>query len=143
MAFCRNCGQELTPNSRFCGNCGSQDGAPVVHVYMPPKPAPKPKTPYRGLGVASMILGIVSDVYVGVMGMVSVMMVANDSNILQESPLLAFVVMFTLAAMVSMIMSGVAMLRGNNSGQAKAGIITGTIAFVLGMIVVAIYAIFM
>ena len=30
MAFCMNCGNQLPDGSRFCGNCGAQQGAPVA-----------------------------------------------------------------------------------------------------------------
>ncbi len=30
MAFCMNCGNQLPDGSRFCGNCGAQQGAPMT-----------------------------------------------------------------------------------------------------------------
>ena len=30
MAFCMNCGNQLPDGSRFCGNCGAQQGAPAA-----------------------------------------------------------------------------------------------------------------
>ena len=30
MAFCMNCGNQLPDGSRFCGNCGAQQGTPAV-----------------------------------------------------------------------------------------------------------------
>ena len=30
MAFCMNCGNQLPDGSRFCGNCGAQQGAPMA-----------------------------------------------------------------------------------------------------------------
>ena len=30
MSFCMNCGNQLPDGSRFCGNCGAQQGAPMA-----------------------------------------------------------------------------------------------------------------
>ena len=34
MAFCMNCGNQLPDGSRFCGNCGAQQGAPMAAAPM-------------------------------------------------------------------------------------------------------------
>ena len=43
MAFCMNCGTQLPDGSRFCGNCGAQQGAaPAAPVQQPAQPTLAP-----------------------------------------------------------------------------------------------------
>jgi hypothetical protein len=75
--FCPNCGAQNADNAPFCANCGSrfEQQAPAAPTYAPPAapayaptgyapaggytPAPV-SNPGKGLGVAAMILGIIS-----------------------------------------------------------------------------------
>ena len=43
MAFCMNCGNQLPDGSRFCGNCGAQQGAPMAAA-----PVQQPQQPILG-----------------------------------------------------------------------------------------------
>ncbi|MBN2336405.1 zinc ribbon domain-containing protein [Candidatus Bathyarchaeota archaeon] len=52
MPFCTNCGAELKPNDRFCGNCGATVGAPAAppppqqtSYAQPPPPPPSYQQP--------------------------------------------------------------------------------------------------
>lgn len=72
--YCTKCGHPNDDNTSFCTNCGAPLGAeatntqPQAEVQQPvqqpiqPQPIAQPKTtiPGRGLGIASMVLGIVS-----------------------------------------------------------------------------------
>ena len=41
MAFCRNCGTQLSDEATFCHNCGTpQNTTPVQNTYTPAAPAP-------------------------------------------------------------------------------------------------------
>lgn len=79
MAFCKYCGSQLEDGAAFCGVCGKNQGddapqqvAPTASVYSTPYGV-VPQAPYgvppvysnvsvpgKGLGVASMVLGIIS-----------------------------------------------------------------------------------
>lgn len=66
---CMNCGQELVPEAKFCGNCG----APV------PGRAPVPgiirtHSKSSGLAIASMVLGISGIVTYGLTGIIGLIM---------------------------------------------------------------------
>ena len=54
--FCTNCGNELNENAVFCVKCGVATNNVVTPVI-------KPKQPGKGLGIASMILGILATFY--------------------------------------------------------------------------------
>ena len=66
--FCPNCGAQNADNATFCGNCGAtfQQQAPVAPVAPAPGYIPAPvygapaSVPGKGLGIASMVLGILS-----------------------------------------------------------------------------------
>lgn len=63
--FCQNCGRQNPDGTAFCSNCGSAlNGAPVAPVapvtpVVPTAPAAS-SVPGKGLGIASMVLGIIS-----------------------------------------------------------------------------------
>lgn len=73
--YCPNCGMNNADGVTFCANCGSQlenQQAPQQPEYQAPyqpypsqpaynaAPAPKASVPGKGLGIASLILGIIS-----------------------------------------------------------------------------------
>lgn len=80
MTFCKYCGCQLEDGAMFCVACGQsqadaapQQAAPQAPVYAQPQqpvygapqvpygnPYAKPSVPGKGLGIASMVLGIVS-----------------------------------------------------------------------------------
>lgn len=83
MTFCKHCGSQIEDNAAFCGVCGQAQNAaepqtpvyqapqaPVQPFYVAPQapvyaqppiqPVAKPVIPGKGLGIASMVLGIVS-----------------------------------------------------------------------------------
>ena len=60
--FCQNCGRQNPDGTAFCSNCGSAlNGAPAAPVapVTPVVPAPA-AVPGKGLGIASMVVGIIS-----------------------------------------------------------------------------------
>ena len=77
MTFCKHCGSQIEDNAAFCGVCGQAQNAaepqapvyqapvqPQQPVYVAPQvpvnPYAQPAIPGKGLGVAAMVLGIIS-----------------------------------------------------------------------------------
>ena len=60
--FCKNCGAELGDGSVFCNKCGANQQAQGVGQQHGTQPVMvvKQKIPGRGLGIASMVLGVLS-----------------------------------------------------------------------------------
>lgn len=66
MKNCIRCGAQLADGMQFCGNCGAQQTEQPVYqqpVYQQPAHQVSAKVPGRGMGVASMVLGIISLVF--------------------------------------------------------------------------------
>ena len=61
MKNCIRCGAQLEDAAQFCGNCGAQQN--VQSVYQQPVYAANVKVPGKGMGIASMVLGIISLVF--------------------------------------------------------------------------------
>jgi len=58
--FCKNCGQQLPDDTKFCPECGTAtDLAPQNAYYHTQAVYVKPTIPGKGLGIAAMILGII------------------------------------------------------------------------------------
>ena len=56
--FCQNCGKQNPDGIAFCANCGAAlNGAAPVAPVAPVAPA---TVPGKGLGIASMVVGIIS-----------------------------------------------------------------------------------
>ena len=63
--FCQNCGEQNTPESKYCGNCGAaltETGAPVA------VPA-KRKT--SGLAIAALVLGLIG-FFINILGILAI-----------------------------------------------------------------------
>lgn len=52
--ICRNCGTDCPNGTPVCPRCGAQLMAPTPGYY------PQPQVPGKGMGIASMVLGIIS-----------------------------------------------------------------------------------
>ena len=61
--FCKNCGEQITDGALFCTNCGASVAEPPVQPAQQPV-APAYQQPVsnsgRGMGVAALVMGIVS-----------------------------------------------------------------------------------
>lgn len=59
--ICPKCGQPINDGARFCSICGTELNQPVWNMYPQPEPFYNvPSVPGKGLGIASMVLGIIS-----------------------------------------------------------------------------------
>lgn len=61
MKFCEYCGEKVLKNDKFCSKCGKEQGKTVKSNTVPAKSVPENTN--EGMGVASMILGIISLVF--------------------------------------------------------------------------------
>lgn len=120
--FCPNCGAQNADNAPFCANCGSrfEQQAPAAPVYNPapgyapaaPGYVPAAVTnPGKGLGIGSMVLGILSLV------------------------LWCFYYISIPGSLVGIILGAVGMKKskdaGMNNGMAVAGLVCSIIALAI------------
>lgn len=61
--FCPKCGAQNPDGATFCATCGEAFAAPQATVQVP---AGAPKVPGKGLGIASLVLGIVAFIIFGI-----------------------------------------------------------------------------
>ena len=128
--FCTNCGTRNEDAAAFCGNCGAkltfqQSVAPAQSVYQvqswpaaPQQPLQKEKLPGKGLGIASLVLSLLALVLVSIW----------------EAA--------TVAALLGMALSCLAMAKATKVGRrnnlAVAGMICGAVALAMVVIFVVI-----
>lgn len=134
MAFCRNCGAQNADNASFCGNCGASlgqniyghNGGTVIMV--------KPKIPGRGLGISSMVLGIIGLVY-SVMFLFSIPQAIENLEYISfrepdYSSFLTPVAIFSVLSILSICFAPAAFKRGYKNGVSTSGLVMGTIGLV-------------
>lgn len=101
MVFCPNCGTQNPDGANCCMKCGTQFVA--APVYAAPAQTPAPATvPGKGLGIASLVCGIVSFFCFGV-----------------------------ILGILAVVFGGVAKSKGYKGGMATAGIVLGIIGLAL------------
>ncbi|MBQ3215447.1 MAG: DUF4190 domain-containing protein [Oscillospiraceae bacterium] len=129
--FCPNCGAQNADNAPFCANCGSrfEQQAPAAPTYAPPvAPAYAPTTGYvpaavsnpgKGVGIAAMILGILSLV------------------------LWCYIWVSIPAGLVGLILGAIGIKKskdaGMGNGMAVAGLVTSIVGIALWVLMFAIY----
>lgn len=133
--FCPNCGAQNADNAPFCANCGSrfEQQAPAAPVYNPapgyapvaPGYTPAPvANPGKGMGIASMVLGILA--------------------ILLLCTSLTYVAI--ACAIVGCILGGLGMKKskevGMSNGMGVAGLVCSIIALALCVIAIIFVAAF-
>ena len=102
--FCIKCGRALPDNTRFCAYCGTDLSSIVNNRFVPLNI----QEPVKGLAIASMVLGIVSIVFISI-----------------------------VISILAIVFGVVAKNRGNKSPKATAGIVCGIVViaiFVLRLI---------
>ncbi|MBQ4236747.1 MAG: zinc-ribbon domain-containing protein [Treponema sp.] len=103
--FCIHCGEKILDGAAFCTKCGAKVVFTETFRQPEPQESQQPKT--TGFAVASMILGIFSIL------LCAVMFLSLPSGIL------------------GIVFSSKCKKSGNNSGMAKAGMITGIVGLCL------------
>jgi hypothetical protein len=117
MPYCRQCGQPVEEDSRFCAACGSEQpgaGPAVAATETPANPPPEsppgvpPKASAPGIAIAGFVLAIVG-------------------------------LLVPLLGLVGVVFSGIGYARARRQGQprglALAGIIIGAVATVVAVVV--------
>lgn len=131
--FCPNCGHPLPEGQRFCGNCGiAAVSAPAASHPSKEVYYAKPKIPGRGLGIASMVLGIIGLVY-------SIPCVVFACMPAYREPGMEGILSASVFSLLSLIYSIAALCKKNKSGSTISGLLMGAI----GLIVYAAAAVLM
>lgn len=130
--ICKNCGADCAPGTLYCTSCGSplpeepqqeptQQTTQQPYGYQQPysqqpygyQPPQKPAEPAQGLAIASMILGILS-----------------------------FMFMPLITGIVAICLGCSAKSKGNRSGMATAGIVCGSIALAFIVLIIILVIVF-
>ena len=132
MAFCQNCGNLLADDVAFCSKCGTPingggqftptPGHAVVMV--------KPKIPGRGLGISSMVLGIIGLVYSFGMLISVIDIIDSWSRYMSDDALtsvLGPLVVFSILSILSICFAPAALHRGYRNGISISGVIMGIV----------------
>lgn len=130
MAFCSVCGVKLEDNASFCSYCGSGVSTQVVYVQKPSKP----KAPGRGMGAASMIVGIVAALYsAAVMAPTISYLVGSFVGDPDEfkTTTMAFAMFAMVLSTLTLIFQAVANSKGYKRKSRLAGLILGVSSIAL------------
>jgi len=139
--FCSNCGAALEADKQFCISCGAPVAAaqPVVQPQYIPVAAPqqpvyvtKLPRPGRGLGISSMVLGIIALVY-SVPFAIAVIAESGSRYFDGEEPLPAFIFVLVLS-ILSTSFGGASRSKGYKCGVSSSGLIMGIISLSLSAI---------
>ncbi len=125
--FCSRCGCPLNPGVQFCQQCGASV-VPNNVVYMA-----SPKIPGRGVGIASMVLGIVGLIYAFLL-----LIIYSTEPIVPGMSAPAF--MFLVVNLLSLIFACVAMNKQYKNGVSISGFIMGLIGSVFCLVCLIIAA---
>ena len=125
MAFCRNCGSPVDNNDSFCAHCGTRITAP----QMPRKG--------RGLGIASMIVGILSGLIALELLVLSFVAHAVPGLARGAHAFLIFIPIYSVLPVLSIIFSTKARAQGYRGALGKVGLKLGT-ASLIAIVVAAL-----
>lgn len=134
MPYCNNCGTQVSENAKFCENCGSTvnsyqyySGQPQYNYQYPPQQYsyyPRPKTPGKGQGIASMVLGIIGLVYAFLF---FIAVVESGGDI---ADMAAVVFIMSPLSIMAICFANAAANNGYICGISNAGRITGIIGLI-------------
>ncbi|MBQ4618026.1 MAG: zinc ribbon domain-containing protein [Clostridia bacterium] len=152
--YCEGCGSRLTPPTYAQSEQAAYVQPPYQAPYQPPYQAPytaqppyqspyqppyqpvyvveKPKIPGRGLGIASMVLGIIGVVYS--FSLMIETFTLSDMRFFEEeffATLLGPILVFAVFPILALSFGGVARQRGYRNGVSTAGVALGAVAAVL------------
>lgn len=139
--FCSKCGCSLNDDAVFCTNCGSetqtQTSTNVVYqqvVYV------KPKVPGRGLGIASMVLGIIGAFYAFVI-FISTLTMLELLSPSYFSSIFSAAFTYSVLPILSLCFAISSKRKGYRNGVSTAGLILGIIGLlflVLSAIIITV-----
>ena len=118
MAFCKNCGLPVGNKSNFCVHCGTK----ITTPQMPRKG--------RGLGIASMIVGILSGVIALELLVLSFVAHAVPSLAKGAHVFLIFIPIYAVLPVLSIIFSTKARAQGYSGALGKVGLKLGTASLI-------------
>lgn len=143
--FCKNCGRQLDDGAAFCTGCGAP-AAPSTQPQTQPQPlyvqpqvvyVQKPKTPGRGFGITSMVLGIIGGFY-SIGGIAAFAEVSNRNHSYFEAntnaDLTGVAVVLLILALLSVIFAICAFARNYKRGQSISGLILGIITLIISVL---------
>ncbi len=127
MAFCQNCGTQLSDGASFCANCGTAVATAsqptvnqtVVQPIAQPVVMVKPKIPGRGFGISSMVLGIIGVVY-------GFILLINTANFM-DTEQLPLILVYSSLSILSLCFAPAAFKRGYRNGVSISGLFMGII----------------
>ncbi len=136
MSFCQKCGTQIPAGTSFCANCGAPVAAasqPVVQPIAQPVVMVKPKIPGRGLGISSMVLGIIGLIY-GFIFAVSIPELLEDLDSIRYvdfseffESLLPGIILMSVLSILSLCFAPAAIKRGYKNGISISGLVMGLI----------------
>ncbi len=125
--FCSRCGCPLNPGVQFCQQCGASV-APANIVYMA-----SPKAPGRGVGIASMVLGIIGLIYAFFL-----LIIYSTEPILPG--MFAPALFFLIVNLLSLVFACVAVNKHYKNGVSISGFVMGLIGSVFCLVSLIIAA---
>ena len=161
MAFCPKCGAAQNEGMIFCANCGARLEQPVATgqqpnnqpnqpPFVPPYQMPyqpqyifvKPKVPGKGLGIASMVLGIIGLVYSFTALMAGMDYIdsshQSSTNLIGN---LVLVIMLASMSIMGVAFSTSAKNKGYKTGISTAGLVTGTIGLIIYVVSAVLFCV--
>lgn len=146
MPYCRQCGEKIADDARFCLTCGANQAVQPTIVYVQqPK---KPRTPGLGLGIAGMILGIIG--LAAGAALTFLLLVTLDWSVFSGyyyyyshdtemvSAVLAMSCIYGQLSIASLILTLVSRKRGYVRGASSAGLTMSLIGLLLYCIAISL-----
>ena len=137
MSFCQKCGNQIPDGTAFCANCGAPVAAASQAAVNQPVVQPivmvKPKIPGRGLGISSMVLGIIGLIY-GFLFAVSIPELLEELDSVRYidfsdffESLLPGIIFMSVLSILSLCFAPAAIKRGYKNGISISGLVMGLI----------------
>lgn len=128
MKYCSRCGTALDDNVAFCTNCGNAaPNPPYPYVVYQPVVYARPKIPGRGLGIASLVLGIIGIFYSFVVfcGALSLTLITQYYDTLAAGFYIICIIVYWVFPLLALIFSLVSRHKGFKAGISTAGLVLG------------------
>ena len=139
--FCTQCGNPLNEKQRFCPSCG----AAVVAAEDRPAAQPiqpvmvmKKKTPGKGLGISSMVLGIIG-LYYGISTVLGMPKTISNYKAIQASgwgaegafeAMLIVILIYSVLSILALAFGGAAIGKKYKNGISISGVVMGLLGLI-------------